>query len=145
MEMTNADKKTIFLYYWHMQTYFQEDPEPEYRFGAMAVGGIGKGLRIRLERARLQDWRFDYAFARLKVAVEVEGGVFSGGRHGRGAGYTEDLKKYNTATARGWLIFRFTPDMLNDDPDLCIGQVLTGLSIHEELLRKIEVTNAPAQ
>jgi very-short-patch-repair endonuclease len=138
--MTNADKKTIFLYYWHMQHIRELEPETEYRFGAMAAGGMGKGVKLRLERFHLQDWRFDYAFPKLKVAVEVEGGVFSGGRHSRGAGYTEDLKKYNTATSLGWFVFRFTPDLLQDEPDLCIGQVLRGLSIHEETLKKLEVT-----
>ena len=57
-------------------------------------------------------WRFDYAITEVKVAVEVEGGVFSGGRHTTGTGFTADLEKYNTAESMGWHILRITPDVL---------------------------------
>ncbi len=53
-------------------------------------------------------FRFDFAWPDRMIAVEIEGGVFSGGRHTRGAGYTRDLEKYNLATLHGWLVFRFT-------------------------------------
>ena len=51
-------------------------------------------------------WRFDFAFPTLRVAIEVEGGVHSGGRHVTGAGYESDLDKYNEAASRGWTLFR---------------------------------------
>lgn len=57
-------------------------------------------------------WRFDYAILEAKVAVEVEGGVFIGGRHTRGAGFAADLEKYNTAESMGWHVLRITPDVL---------------------------------
>ena len=53
-------------------------------------------------------FRFDFAWPDRMMAVEVEGGVFSGGRHTRGMGYTRDLEKYNLATLHGWRVFRFT-------------------------------------
>jgi len=49
----------------------------EYRFAAIATGGTGKGLRERLAKAGLKDWRIDFAFPQWKWAVEVEGGAFS--------------------------------------------------------------------
>lgn len=55
-------------------------------------------------------WRFDYAHPVLRIALEVEGGVWSGGRHTRGAGFLGDIEKYNTATAAGWSVFRCTTD-----------------------------------
>jgi len=55
-------------------------------------------------------WRFDYAQPLLKIALEVEGGVWSGGRHTRGSGFLGDIEKYNAATAAGWSIFRCTTD-----------------------------------
>jgi very-short-patch-repair endonuclease len=53
-------------------------------------------------------WRFDFAWPELKLAVEVEGGVFSNGRHSRGKGFTEDCIKYNSAVQLGWRVLRFT-------------------------------------
>lgn len=44
--------------------------------------------------------------------MEVEGGIWSGGRHTRGAGFIKDLEKYNMATKLGWKVFRFTPQQM---------------------------------
>lgn len=57
-------------------------------------------------------WRFDYAWVNSKVALEVEGAVWTGGRHTRGAGFLKDIEKYNNATALGWRILRCTPSTL---------------------------------
>lgn len=57
-------------------------------------------------------WRFDFAWPDLLIAVEVEGGVFSGGRHVRGQGYESDCEKYNEAQFLGWMVLRFTPGMI---------------------------------
>ena len=57
-------------------------------------------------------WRFDYAFVEAKVALEVEGGVHTGGRHIRPRGFLGDMEKYNTAATLGWLVLRTTPDQL---------------------------------
>jgi very-short-patch-repair endonuclease len=51
-------------------------------------------------------WRFDYANIVQKIAVEIEGGVFTRGRHTRGKGYIEDCVKYNAAAALGWRVLR---------------------------------------
>jgi very-short-patch-repair endonuclease len=59
-------------------------------------------------------WRFDYAFKPQMVAVEIEGGAFSRGRHTRGAGFIADMEKYNTAVALGWKVLRFTPSQVKD-------------------------------
>ena len=57
-------------------------------------------------------WRFDYAIPEHKIAVEVEGGVWTQGRHTRPRGFLGDMDKYNTATALGWRVLRVTPDTL---------------------------------
>lgn len=57
-------------------------------------------------------WRFDYAIPEHKIALEVEGGVWTGGRHTSPKGFLGDIEKYNTATLMGWRVFRTTPDEL---------------------------------
>lgn len=61
-------------------------------------------------------WRFDFADPAAMVAVELEGGTFSGGRHTRGAGFEADAIKYNRAASLGWTVFRLTRGMLDADP-----------------------------
>lgn len=65
-------------------------PEREYRFDEVRM------------------WRFDFAWPEHRVAVEVDGGTWSGGRHNRGAGFEADAEKINAATALGWRVFRYT-------------------------------------
>jgi very-short-patch-repair endonuclease len=58
-------------------------------------------------------WRFDFAIPELRIAIEVEGGVFSGGRHTRGIGYSNDLIKYNAATEMGWRVLRYATNQID--------------------------------
>lgn len=60
----------------------------------------------------VRKWRFDYAIPEHKIALEVEGGVWTGGRHVSGKGFLGDMEKYNAATLLGWRVFRTTPDEL---------------------------------
>lgn len=69
---------------------------------------IRKEYRFNLERK----WRFDYAIPDHMIAIEVEGGAFTGGRHTRGAGFVADMEKYNSAASLGWTLIRRTPDQL---------------------------------
>jgi very-short-patch-repair endonuclease len=57
-------------------------------------------------------WAFDFAWPLKKVALEVDGGVFTGGRHTRGAGFTEDCVKVNTAVIQGWRVLRATGEQV---------------------------------
>ena len=60
----------------------------------------------------VRKWRFDYAIPEHKIALEVEGGVWTGGRHTSPKGFLGDIEKYNTATLMGWRVFRTTPEDL---------------------------------
>jgi very-short-patch-repair endonuclease len=71
-------------------------PTPEYVF-AKSIG---------------RKWRFDYCWVDQKVALEVDGGIWTHGRHTRGAGWLKDAEKLNTAAAMGWRLLRCTPDQL---------------------------------
>jgi very-short-patch-repair endonuclease len=60
-----------------------------------------------------RSWRFDFSWPAFFVAVEVEGGIWENGRHVRPQGFSDDAEKYNTATAAGWRVYRFTSDMVS--------------------------------
>ena len=57
---------------------------------------------------------FDYAWPEFRVALEVEGGVFTRQAHGSISGVLRDMEKYSEAAARGWRIIRCLPrDLLS--------------------------------
>jgi very-short-patch-repair endonuclease len=57
-------------------------------------------------------WKFDFAFPESRVAVEIEGGIWNSGRHTRGSGFEGDCVKYNTAVKMGWVVLRYSPEMV---------------------------------
>jgi very-short-patch-repair endonuclease len=83
-------------------------PEPQYR-------GI-PGRRFR----------FDFAWPARLLAVEVDGGTWTGGRHTRGKGYEGDCEKANEAICLGWRVLRVTTAQVSS------GQALAWI---ERLLR----------
>ena len=58
-------------------------------------------------------WRFDFSWPEQMIAVEIEGGTWSGGRHTTGSGFEKDCEKYNEAAALGWKVYRFTSGMIS--------------------------------
>jgi very-short-patch-repair endonuclease len=62
-------------------------------------------------------WRFDFALgdnpSKSKLAIEVEGGAWTGG-HKRGAAADTDCEKSNEAVMHGWRVLRFTTAMVTD-------------------------------
>ena len=116
-----SDAERAFLTYWKLLAPNFIEPIEEYKF-ASALG---------------RRWRFDFAFPVAHphytgVAVEIEGGVWIQGRHNRPTGFQKDLEKYNAGATLGWIIFRFTPQMMDKDPTSCVGMVVDKL----KLLRK---------
>lgn len=85
----------------HLATRIQQlglpKPEREYRFHVK------------------RRWRFDFAWPAHKLAVEIEGSVWTQGRHTRGGGFIADLQKYNIAAIEGWTVLRFSTEQVLDD------------------------------
>lgn len=61
---------------------------------------------------KTRKWRFDFVNKALGLAVEIDGGAWSAGRHTRGAGYTNDCEKLAEAVILGWLVMRFTNEQV---------------------------------
>lgn len=56
-------------------------------------------------------FRFDIAIPKWKVAIEVEGGVYTSSvAHSSVTGILRDMEKYNLATEEEWRVLRYTPE-----------------------------------
>jgi very-short-patch-repair endonuclease len=64
-------------------------------------------------------WRADFAIPSKRLLIEIDGGIFSGGRHTRGAGFLADMEKMNAATMLGYRVLRYSPQQLK-----CYSNVL---------------------
>lgn len=69
--------------------------------------------RLRKSK-RSRRYRLDFAHEESKVGIEIQGGIYTGGRHVQGMGYERDAIKYNLAFADGWVIFLITPQMVRE-------------------------------
>ena len=72
-----------------------EKPEPEHKF------------------VKDRRWRIDYAWPSIKLGVELEGGIYTKGRHVRGKGYANDMEKYNRMAEEGWCLLRYEPTKID--------------------------------
>jgi len=96
--MTQSNLERSFLTWWRRFAPDAPEPVAEHRFHPV------------------RRWRFDFAFLDSLVAVELDGGTWSRGRHTRGAGYRGDCEKLNAAVSMGWRVFRVTAGMLKANP-----------------------------
>ena len=61
-------------------------------------------------------WRFDFAVPEIKIAIEIEGAIFSKSRlgHSSGIGIKNDMEKYNAAQLMGWKVLRYMPEQTGE-------------------------------
>jgi hypothetical protein len=55
-------------------------------------------------------FRADFYLKKYNVLIEIEGGIWNQGRHTRGFGYANDVRKYNDYMLAGYKLIRFTSD-----------------------------------
>ena len=55
----------------------------------------------------VRKFKFDYANLRLKIAIEMEGGIYTGTGHAKTGRYLKDMEKYNHAQIKGWIVLRY--------------------------------------
>jgi len=60
-------------------------------------------------------WKIDFCWPRLKLAVEIEGGLWRHGRHNTPLGYIKDMEKYNEITRMGYKLFRFSGEAVKNE------------------------------
>jgi hypothetical protein len=96
----NKHEEKLFILLRDISTI---NPIREYRFDEPKEG----------EKQRR--WRFDCAFPVQKIAFEVEGGTWMGGRHVNPIGFSKDCEKYNKAVKLGWKVYRLVPSMITKE------------------------------
>lgn len=79
---------------------------------AAQIKAAGLPEPVREHRFCERRWRLDFFWLRNPavgpLAVEVEGGNWTRGRHTRGQGFEDDCAKYNRAALMGITVLRFT-------------------------------------
>jgi hypothetical protein len=58
--------------------------------------------------------RFDFGFPDWRLLVEVQGAVWTKGKHGRGSGIIQDQDKLNLATLNGFFCLQFSVNHVED-------------------------------
>ena len=69
-------------------------------------------LTCELCGATKRRWRFDYCWD--EIALEVQGAIFTAGRHTRGSHLLSEYEKLNLAVIEGWAVLFCTPSQITD-------------------------------
>lgn len=79
----------------------------------------------------VRKFKFDYCFPAWKVAIDLQGGIYS---HGRRSGHTSvkgmenDMDKINLAQNCGWVMFQLSPRKL-DKPHYVVSLIKDALTL----------------
>ena len=76
------------------------------RFEALWQRWEGPPLEREYKFSAARRWRADYCHTEGRIIIELEGGIYSAGRHSRPTGYLGDIEKYNAASMLGYVVLR---------------------------------------
>ena len=71
-------------------------------------------------------FRFDFCFREARLLIEINGGTYSGGAHGRGVGINRDYEKGNLAVLNGWKVLSFDTKQVKSGEALGVVERLLG-------------------
>jgi len=69
-------------------------------------------------------FRFDFAFLRERLLIEINGGTYNGGSHGRGVGINRDYEKHNLAVINNWRVLSFDTKQVKSGAALQVTEQL---------------------
>ena len=65
-------------------------------------------------------FRFDLAYPKIRLLIEVQGGIWRKGGHSTGKGISRDYEKNNLAVQNGWRVLYFTAEMIESGEALAM-------------------------
>ena len=78
-------------------------------------------------------FRFDFAFVDERLLVEINGGTYNGGAHGRGVGINRDYEKGNLAVVNNWRVLSFDTKQVRSGAALeVVEQLINNQSKQEQ-------------
>lgn len=79
---------------------------------------LDEGMVRELTAIKGRKFRVDFAWPNMQLAVEVQGGIWTRGRHARPMGITRDYEKFNLLTLDGWKVLLLTSSDVNSGAGL---------------------------
>lgn len=120
-------KEQIKAAYARIYDEYDELPSKLCKFIVEEAAKKGVNVAVRMEvrfrkdfsatgkkRQSLADYMVYLVGTDKKVAIEREGGIWSGGRHTRPQGYLNDMEKYNAYAKHGIPLLRYPFDAVAD-------------------------------
>ncbi len=104
------------------------------------VNSICDGWIYEYRYDSLRRFKFDYANLRLKIAIEMEGGIYTGTGHAKTGRYLKDMEKYNHAQIKGWIVLRYghgQESKIADDIKNAIKKRMSDIAFKDEI-EKVE-------
>ena len=101
---------------------------------ALQLGSAGLTGYVREYQAIPgRKFRFDFAFLRERLLVEINGGTYNGGAHGREVGINRDYEKGNLAVVNNWRVLSFDTKQVKSGAALeVVEQLINNQSIKQE-------------
>lgn len=95
---------------------------PQFLAGCVALSLPVPEKEVQFAKDQKRKWKTDYLFTLedgRKIAVEIEGGAWTKGRHTRPQGFINDMHKYNCYAVLGITLLRFTSEQATKQPIWC--------------------------
>lgn len=100
--------------------------EAQKALAALAAGKLEQAFATQIKQAGLPEperevklsseyaYRWDFVWAKYRLAVEINGGIWNVGGHSTGRGILRDMTKLRIATLAGYRSFQFHGDAVED-------------------------------
>jgi len=100
---------------------------------AMQLDAAGLGGYVREFRAIPgRKFRFDFCFKQERLLIEINGGTYNGGSHGRGVGINRDYEKNNLAVLNNWRVLSFDTKQVKSGAALQVTEQLINQKQEQE-------------